>query len=392
MDEEDKLRRYRPELERLRLQQSDRQGELRSQQASLKQLEYEAFRHLSEEQINRKIVETRDEYRELVTLYESLSTRVKEKQKRLNEQKGGIEVEERHYKEKVNELAGINRKLEARVRESHFDALERVKEVLQLALNIDTEKAAISNFRQELGTAESAQGQLQQQVKGKTFDPDRYHALLEELEELESRLANLTRQIGGLEEMKKQQLAQWAHKQELAEKLEKQKLRAENLRTLINLFKGNGFVNYISTVYLENLCAAANERFMKLTRNAMSLEVDDSNQFHVRDLLNDGRRRSVRTLSGGQTFQASLCLALALADQVQQQAQARQNFFFLDEGFGSQDKASLQLIFQTLKSLRQERRIVGVISHVEELQQEIDTHLQVSIDPERGSIVRYSWE
>ena len=109
-------------------------------------------------------------------------------------------------------------------------------------------------------------------------------------------------------------------------------------------------------------------------------------------LLNDGQLRSVKTLSGGQTFQAALSLAIALADQVQQQAKTKQNFFFLDEGFGSQDQKSLQIIFQTLKSLRKENRIVGVISHVEELHQEIDTFLHVENDPTNGSKIRYSWQ
>ncbi|MCB0842418.1 MAG: SMC family ATPase, partial [Bacteroidetes bacterium] len=108
--------------------------------------------------------------------------------------------------------------------------------------------------------------------------------------------------------------------------------------------------------------------------------------------LNNGQVRSVKTLSGGQTFQAALSLALALADEVQQQVKAKQNFFFLDEGFGSQDKNSLQVIFQTLKSLRNENRIVGIISHVEELQQEIDTYLFISNEEESGSRVVASWE
>ncbi len=102
--------------------------------------------------------------------------------------------------------------------------------------------------------------------------------------------------------------------------------------------------------------------------------------------------RSVRTLSGGQTFQASLCLALALADNITHRMGSTQNFFFLDEGFGTLDRDSLALVFETLKQLRKENRIVGVISHVEELQQEIDHSLLVRKDDERGSLVKGSWE
>jgi exonuclease SbcC len=123
----------------------------------------------------------------------------------------------------------------------------------------------------------------------------------------------------------------------------------------------------------------------------LALEVNSDNQFMVRDRMNDGKLRSVDTLSGGQMFQASLSLALALADNIQSLTQAKQNFFFLDEGFGSLDKDSLQIVFETLKALRNENRIVGIISHVEDMQMEIDCHLKVRLNGE-GSVVTASWE
>jgi len=169
-------------------------------------------------------------------------------------------------------------------------------------------------------------------------------------------------------------------------------VRAENIRTLKSLFKASGFVDYISSVYLQNLCNAANDRFFQLTRQKLSLEITPDNTFQVRDFMNGGKTRSVKTLSGGQTFQASLSLALALADNIQKVTQSNQNFFFLDEGFGSLDKESLDIVFDTLKSLRKENRIVGVISHVEEMQQEIEVHLRIENHEERGSIIHRSWE
>jgi exonuclease SbcC len=174
--------------------------------------------------------------------------------------------------------------------------------------------------------------------------------------------------------------------------LDELELRRENLNTLRKLFSRSGFVSYVSGIFLRNLCLAANARFRKLTQGSLSLEVAGDNSFVVRDYLNDGQLRSIKTLSGGQTFQAALSLALALAEQVQQQVKAKQNFFFIDEGFGSQDKNALRIIFDTLKSLRKENRIVGVISHVEELQLEIDTFLKIENKNESGSQVVGSWE
>jgi exonuclease SbcC len=168
-------------------------------------------------------------------------------------------------------------------------------------------------------------------------------------------------------------------------------LRAENIKTLKSLFKASGFVNYISTVYLQNLCRAANERFSRLTRQKLRLELTAGNNFEVRDYMNGGKTRSVKTLSGGQTFQAALSLALALADNIQQITASNQNFFFLDEGFGSLDKESLAVVFDTLKSLRRENRMAGIISHVEEMQQEIEVYLHIEHHEERGSVIRASW-
>jgi exonuclease SbcC len=178
---------------------------------------------------------------------------------------------------------------------------------------------------------------------------------------------------------------------QLRKELENLELRAENIKTMKSLFKASGFVNYISSVYLQNLCNAANDRFFQLTRQKLSLEITDDNNFLIRDYLNGGKVRSVKTLSGGQTFQAALSLALALADNIQKITDSNQNFFFLDEGFGSLDKDSLAVVFDTLKSLRKENRIVGVISHVEEMQQEIDTHLRIENHDETGSRILTSW-
>ncbi|MDQ1150575.1 DNA repair exonuclease SbcCD ATPase subunit [Sphingobacterium zeae] len=101
--------------------------------------------------------------------------------------------------------------------------------------------------------------------------------------------------------------------------------------------------------------------------------------------MNEGKSRSVKTLSGGQAFQVSLSLALALAESVQSSTKASKNFFFIDEGFGTQDNASINIVFETLLELRRENRIVGIISHVEELKERIPISLSIERDEEHGS-------
>ncbi|MDF1549219.1 MAG: SbcC/MukB-like Walker B domain-containing protein, partial [Bacteroidales bacterium] len=213
-----------------------------------------------------------------------------------------------------------------------------------------------------------------------------------ELEDLKRSLDDQNKRLGSLEKDKLEQEKKLATKKKLQEEFKQLSLRAENIKILKNLFKGSGFVNYVSSVYLQNLVNAANIRFSALTSQKLRLELTDTNDFIIRDYLNEGKTRSVKTLSGGQTFQASLSLALALADNIQSVTKSENNFFFLDEGFGSLDKESLSVVFQSLKSLQKENRIVGIISHVEELQHEIDNYLKIENDAEFGSRISRSWE
>jgi exonuclease SbcC len=157
------------------------------------------------------------------------------------------------------------------------------------------------------------------------------------------------------------------------------------------MFTGSGFVNYVSSIYLQNLADVANVRFHRMTKNQLSLQINVSNEFEVIDYLNNGASRSVKTLSGGQGFQASLCLALALAESVQSLNKNNKNFFFIDEGFGTQDPDSVAVVFETLQSLYKENRIVGIISHVTELQERIPRSINVVKDEERGSEINENW-
>ena len=159
---------------------------------------------------------------------------------------------------------------------------------------------------------------------------------------------------------------------------------------MFNLFKAAGFVQFVSSIYLRQLCDHANVRFHRMTRNQLSLQLNENNDFEIIDYLNEGKCRSVKTLSGGQAFQVSLSLALALAESVQSNAKAEKNFFFIDEGFGTQDLESVNVVFETLTNLQKENRIVGIISHVEELKEKMPVSLNITKDEERGSLIEVS--
>jgi exonuclease SbcC len=258
---------------------------------------------------------------------------------------------------------------------------------------LDTEKVVkeITQFDQDLAVAQSRIRELEENPDVSRFEEESFLQLSAKLQLLKSEAETLQNQFILLGQEIKEAQKNLAEKTQLEAVFSKLQNRESYLRELDVLFRGSGFVKYVSSIYLKELCNTANVRFMKLSKNSMSLEIDDNNTFWVIDYLNGGKRRLLKTLSGGQTFQASLCLALALAEKVKALNQADQSFFFLDEGFGALDRNALRVVFETLKSLRHENRIVGIISHVEELQQEVGVYAQIELDPERGSQVRYSF-
>lgn len=296
----------------------------------------------------------------------------------------------------LKELATRSKKnldfLNKQLIDSPFEKLDQVNEVLNLKMNLSRTREEIQRYTNETAILQNQIKKLMDEVSKNPYDHKLFKELTEKVlsltRELEETQASLIKEQAELEREKKNLI----EKKSLNKELQQVDARGSDILLLKKLFKGSGFVNYISSVFLKNLCWAANTRFYQLTRQQYKLELTEKNEFVVRDFLNDGKIRSVKTLSGGQTFQASLSLALALAESVQQQNKANQNFFFLDEGFGALDKSALDIVFETLKSLRKENRIVGVISHVDDLQREIDVFLKVENHPEKGSYLCPSWE
>ncbi len=152
---------------------------------------------------------------------------------------------------------------------------------------------------------------------------------------------------------------------------------------------------YIQMNYLDRILRYANTRLMQMTAGQYELErIGAENQrsqsgldLGVIDHYN-GTRRSVKTLSGGESFKASLALALGLSDEVQSSAGGiRLDTLFLDEGFGSLDEESLELAIRVLSGLTEGDRLVGIISHVGALKDRIDRQVVVHKARTGGSAI-----
>lgn len=150
---------------------------------------------------------------------------------------------------------------------------------------------------------------------------------------------------------------------------------------------------YIQTTYFDRIVARANVRLLKMTggqyelirrRTADNMRSQSGLELDVTDHYN-GTHRSVKTLSGGESFKASLALALGLSDEVQMSTGIRLETLFVDEGFGSLDPESLNQAYSTLAGLTEGNRLVGIISHVAELKERIDKQIVVTKEKCGGS-------
>ncbi|NLC68739.1 MAG: AAA family ATPase [Clostridiaceae bacterium] len=153
--------------------------------------------------------------------------------------------------------------------------------------------------------------------------------------------------------------------------------KADILEQIKGLLRGNSFIDYVAEERMRYIAREASETLGILTRYRYALELDPDVGFVIRDDANGGVCRMVNSLSGGETFITSLCLALALSKQIQLKGQSPLEFFFLDEGFGTLDRELLDIVIDALERLSTKERVIGVISHVPEMKQRITRRLVV---------------
>jgi exonuclease SbcC len=151
---------------------------------------------------------------------------------------------------------------------------------------------------------------------------------------------------------------------------------------------------YIQTTYFDRIIARANLRFMKMSDAQYELKrLEEASNNRSQSGLDlgvidhyNGSQRSVKTLSGGESFMAALSLALGLSDEIQSSAGGIQiDTMFVDEGFGTLDSDSLELAYNALAGLTEGNRLVGIISHVSELKDKIDKQIVVTKEKSGGS-------
>ena len=273
--------------------------------------------------------------------------------------------------------------------ESLFESADEVSLLQPLLSQQESMLEEITRYREAQQQLAAQMELLRDQLKGRSLTDEQWEQCVTTLN-LARSVNDAALQTGAKAE---RDLEELRAKQNRWNALEAKRVGMEQLtgrlKSLQTVFRGNAFVEYVAEEQLVQVCRAASERLGFLTKRRYALEVDSGGGFVIRDDANGGIRRPVSTLSGGETFLASLALALALSGQIQLRGKYPLQFFFLDEGFGTLDPELLDTVITALEKLHNDTLAVGVISHVPELRARLPRRLIVTAsEPSgRGSLV-----
>lgn len=313
-----------------------------------------------------------------------------------------ISTEETNIKQYEDQIEALENKLLFNTKKEALAAAATLKNEIDMgrkALNDAQEQ--FNSSEKQISTLTGAINQMKEAIEKKPEgDLRQIEELLNEAKEIKKKMLEGQNNVfARIEQNKKTK--------ENIEKMSTEILEIEKkwtwVKALSNTANGNisgkekiMLETYIQTTYFDRIISRANSRFMIMTNGQYDLIRSDSAsnmrsqsglELDVIDHYN-GTKRSVKTLSGGESFKASLALALGLSDEIQSSAGGiKIDSMFVDEGFGSLDGESLQQAINALTSLADGNRLVGIISHVSELKERIDNQIVVTKAKSGGSTV-----
>lgn len=296
---------------------------------------------------------------------------------------------EKHFLAKQNELEIEREIFKTQMSEQGFSAYSIYDEAKRTAEEIGVLENQIRQYREEVRSVTdrlSELTELLQDVKKPEMDE-----LKVSLEMITTEIERLTNQRTDLFVKKRDNEEIYQHIERLNDQMKVLEEKYKLIGNLYDVARGQNtyritFERFVLAAFLDDILHEANGRLRKMTAGRFQLlRKTDRSKGNVQSGLEllvydqyTGQERHVKTLSGGESFKASLALALALADVVQNYAGGVSlETMFIDEGFGTLDPESLDQAIESLMDIQSSGRLVGIISHVPELKERIDARLEV---------------
>ncbi|MBE6020543.1 MAG: SMC family ATPase [Clostridiales bacterium] len=397
-------------------------GKLSSVEESVKKLLKEIWGETKDqaeaaEEAKRKITENKNVIADLETeistedknilRLEKLGKDIPEAEKKVENLKSGIGEAEKKLasmegteKEAADQLNTLQQKLRFGSSEDAQTEIDRLdKEVKALKEALEKAQKSYDDLKTELTTLKATKIQIEKQLEAcETLETEGVKERKDELEEKKKCLLDRQKKIIAAKAANEKALLNITDKAEELSDIEEKWIWVKALSDTAN---GNlagkekiMLETYIQMTFFDRIINRANRRLMAMSsgqyelkrrREAGNNRSQSGLDLDVIDHYN-GTERSVKTLSGGESFKASLSLALGLSDEIQSSAGGiRLDTMFVDEGFGSLDEESLRQAVKTLSELTEGNRLVGIISHVAELKEKIDKQIIVTKERSGGS-------
>lgn len=284
-----------------------------------------------------------------------------------------------------NSLAKEQALLQQLLQQAGLANYEQVQESLltdneQKDLQIELE--SFDNAMRDFATKEL---ELTTKIADRNFDQEHYHNLTAEKQAVELKREQTIKRLGSIDNELKETESKLQHKLELEKDLEKQQEDYGIYRQLGQDLHGGHFQKYLVRRVQEKLSYRASTILRETSQGRYDLYFQ-KDEYFVSDAWHSGEMRSVKNLSGGEIFMASLALALALSETIASNTVL--GALFLDEGFGTLDSESLDIVAGVLENLSSQGRMVGIISHVNELTERVPDRLRV-IKSNQGSVLEW---
>lgn len=360
-------------------------------QTTEKQLQQE--KGLASEKVKQK-----DMWNRLLPEQEKALEKVTEELQQIRERQAAVESKQKAAGEEIQRLTGVlPYPGQKEAQEKHIELVQKQNEMKR---QLEQAEKAVQTAEVEIAGTEGRLKELRQQLE---------EAVEADTEALRQKQAEIETEKAACEERGKELHHRIQNNQSVLKNLQnrsKELVEKEKQYTMVRSLAVTALGNipgkekimletYVQMTYFDRIIARANTRLMVMTggqyemkrrRGSSNLRSQSGLELDVIDHYN-GSERSIRTLSGGESFQASLSLALGLADEIQASAGGiRLDTMFVDEGFGSLDSESLEQAVQALAGLAESKRLVGIISHVDELKNRIDRQIVVKKERSGGSI------
>lgn len=364
-----------------------------------KQLEYD-----SSQEAQRQLDHLEKQLSDLQTQAQQAQEKWQQAKDRLTQMETSVKTEEEHRKRFEEEYQEAKEAFEQSVREQQFVSAEAYREAKLTEKQMQILDKSISAYHDNCIRNEEALHQLENQTDGKERrDTGRIRQQADELTVRYKELEQAGKELYGINQRNREAYDKLSGLIKTRQELKKEYELYSNLdKTANGNLSGTAkldFQTYIQRKYFETIIREANKRLVKMTSGQFILQCRSLDQLgsqgavgldlDVYSLVND-KTRDVKTLSGGESFMAALSMALGMSDVIQNTAgKIRMDTMFVDEGFGSLDDEARSEAIKILNELAGEQRLVGIISHVTELKEQIDCKLVVTRN-EKGSSV--SWQ